>query len=238
MIAADDRGERLAPADLLQPVLGYRFRDPRLLGQALTHASVAGADAGLSNERLEFLGDRVLGLLVARILYQRFPAEPEGALARRHAALVRRETLAGVAEAIRLGELVRMSRGEEDAGGRGNPGLLADACEALLAALFLDGGLEAAEAFVELMWRPLLGEDAAPPEDAKTALQEWAQARGLPLPRYRELARAGPSHAPVFSVSVEVDGLTPSVATGSSKRAAEKAAARQLLDRIRQEQGG
>jgi ribonuclease-3 len=88
------------------------------------------------------------------------------------------------------------------------------------------------------MWRPLLGEDAAPPEDAKTALQEWAQARGLPLPRYRELARAGPSHAPVFSVSVEVDGLTPSVATGSSKRAAEKAAARQLLDRIRQEQGG
>jgi ribonuclease-3 len=237
MTAAEETGGRSLPTDLLEATLGHRFRDPDLLARALTHASAAGAEVGTSNERLEFLGDRVLGLAVARLVYARFPSEAEGALARRHAALVRRETLAQVAEAIGLGDLVRMSRGEEEAGGRRNPGLLADVCEAVLAALFLDGGLEVAEAFVNRMWQPLMYEDAKPPEDAKTALQEWAQGRGLPLPRYREISRVGPSHAPLFSVRVEVEGLAPVAATGRSKRAAEKAAARELLDRIRQQSG-
>jgi ribonuclease-3 len=211
-------------------VLGYQFKEPSLLRLALTHASVA--DRGLDNERLEFLGDRVLGLVVADLLLKRFPEEKEGALAKRHAALVRREALARVAEEIGLGDELILAKSEEGGGGRSNPTLLADACEALIGALYRDGGLDLAETFIERHWKELIGEAVSPPIDAKSALQEWAQARSLPLPSYKVLHSEGLSHKMVFTIEVSLPGISPAVAKGSSKRAAEQAAARQLLDII------
>jgi len=222
-----------AAPDQLQQLLGHVFARPRLLEQALTHASLSGTDTGhrAHYERLEFLGDRVLALVLAQLLFERYAEEREGALARRHADLVRRETLARVARSIGLTEHIRLSRGEEATGGRDNPAILADCCEAVIAALFLDGGLPAAARFVEAQWAPLLSERPRPPVDAKTALQEWAQGRGLALPTYRTVATEGPDHRPSFSVEVSVEGLPPVTATGSSKRVAEKAAAAELLRR-------
>lgn len=215
--------------------LGHHFADPALLTQALTHPSVVHGRAPRKvtpYERLEFLGDRVLGLVVADMLFQRFPAEPEGALARRHAALVRREALARVAQLIGLPGHLVLSRGEEDAGGRANPGLLADACEAVIGALFADAGFEKAQAFVRNMWTPLMDESAAPPKDAKTGLQEWAQGRGKKLPVYTTVGMEGPPHDPTFMVSVEVEGVETVTAQGASKRAAEQAAATQMLENV------
>lgn len=215
--------------------LGHRFADPALLTQALTHPSVVHGRAprkATPYERLEFLGDRVLGLVVADMLFRRFPTEPEGALARRHAALVRREALARVAHTIGLPGQLILSRGEEDAGGRNNPGLLADACEALIGALYADAGFEKAQAFVQSMWTPLMDEAAAPPKDAKTALQEWAQGRGKKLPVYTTVGMEGPPHDPTFMVSVEVEGVETVTAQGASKRVAEQAAATQMLENV------
>ncbi len=219
--------------DPLEETLGRRFTRPDLLRQALTHSSAARSrqSRGDSNERLEFLGDRVLGLVAARLVFERFPDEDEGALARRHAALVRREALARVAERIGLGDHLVMSRGEAEAGGRNNPGLLADACEAVIAALYLDGGLEAAHQFIRRHWEPLMEEESSPPQDAKTALQEWAQAHGLALPAYAETGREGPPHAPVFTVQVSLDGLGSVTASGPSKRAAQQGAAEAMLEK-------
>jgi ribonuclease-3 len=233
MNAADDPRQEQA-AQRLEDVLDHRFAVPQLLREALTHASLphgpqAEAD---SNERLEFLGDRVLGLAVAHLLHSRFPKETVGELARRHASLVRREALELVARRIGLPAAIRMSRGEEESGGRDNPGVLADACEAVIAALYLDGGLAAAVAFVERHWRDLIEGDATPPKDPKTALQEWLQARGQLPPVYRETTRVGPPHAPIFSVEVAISGHPPVTASGSSKRAAERAAAAILLARV------
>jgi ribonuclease III len=218
----------------LEDALGHRFERPDLLAQALIHSSTARsrADRTHSNERLEFLGDRVLGLVMARVLFEQFPRENEGALARRHAALVRREALARIADVIGLAGVMVMSPGEDDAGGRANPSLLADACEAVIATLYLDGGLEVAESFIRRYWEPLIEEDPTPPKDAKTSLQEWAQGRGLPLPQYREVRRKGPPHAPVFHLKVTVAGMEPETATGPSKRTAEQAAAEALLLRM------
>ena len=214
--------------------LGHAFAEPGLLYQALTHSSAAGSvgEVARSYERLEFLGDRVLGLIVADMLLDRFPGEPEGALARRHAFLVSREALAEVARALDLGAFLRVSRGEDEGGGRTKPALLADVCEALIGALYRDGGLQVARAFVAPHWSPLLDQDRTPPRDAKTGLQEWAQGRGLPLPAYREVAREGPAHDPRFTVAVTVGDLPPAKGSGRSKRLAEQAAARQLLARL------
>jgi ribonuclease-3 len=227
--------EPATAADLAE-ILGHRFADPTLLQQAFTHSSAFGAAAarrrGLSYERLEFLGDRVLGLVVAEMLYRAFPDESEGALARRLAELARKETIARVASALDLGRHLVVSRGEEEGGGRGNPSLLADACEAVIGALYLDGGLAPAKAFVERHWWPLLSEDVRPPKDAKTALQEWAQGSGLPLPVYRIKSSAGPPHEPVFEVEVVVEGRPPVTGSGRSRRAAEQAAAAALLAEV------
>ncbi|HTH15922.1 MAG TPA: ribonuclease III [Magnetospirillum sp.] len=215
--------------------LGHRFANPSLLTQALTHPSVVQGRAprkATPYERLEFLGDRVLGLVVADMLFHRFPNEPEGALARRHAALVRREALARVAQIIGLPEHLVLSRGEEEAGGRANPGLLADACEAVIGALFADAGFEVAQAFVRGAWTSLMDEAAAPPKDAKTALQEWAQGRGKKLPVYTTVGMDGPPHEPTFKISVEVEGLETVTAQGASKRAAEQAAATAMLEKV------
>ena len=215
--------------------LGHRFANPSLLTQALHHRRMGQGRAprkATPYERLEFLGDRVLGLVVADMLFHRFPNEPEGALARRHAALVRREALARVAQIIGLPEHLVLSRGEEEAGGRANPGLLADACEAVIGALFADAGFEVAQAFVRGAWTSLMDEAAAPPKDAKTALQEWAQGRGKKLPVYTTVGMDGPPHEPTFKISVEVEGLETVTAQGASKRAAEQAAATAMLEKV------
>ncbi len=219
--AADDR---LAAAGA---ALGHAFSRPALLAEALTHPSAPGAGGGY--ERFEFLGDRVLALIVADMLLAAFPGEDEGALAKRFAALVRRESLALVAERLRLGGFVELSKGEEESGGRSNPALLADALEAMIAALYLDGGLAAAEAFVRRHWSAMMEAAETPPQDAKTRLQEWAQGAAKPLPTYTTVGVEGPPHNPTFAVEVRVAGHPPAAASGSSKRAAEQAAAAALL---------
>lgn len=219
----------------LMAVLGHKFKQPALLLQALTHTSVHQSKdlRGQSNERLEFLGDRVLGLVIAEMLLNRFPDENEGSIAPRHTALVRREALARVARKIDLGSCLVIAKGEEGAGGRNNPGMLANACEAVIAALYLDGGLAVAREFIEARWTDMLEETQAPPRDDKTTLQEWAQARKLEIPNYREIDRSGPDHEPLFTVEVEVVGFPSMQAAGPSKRAAEQAAAAAMLEKVK-----
>jgi ribonuclease-3 len=239
--------DRAGDPRTLTVALAYDFKDSTLLKTALTHpsaisvtrprrgrkaASKAEAEASADNQRLEFLGDRVLGIVIAEMLFHAFPDEDEGALARRLAALVKQDSLDAIAREIDLGRYLVLSRGEEDGGGRDNPATLADACESVIGALYLDGGLETARRFVEHYWRPKMDAEEKPPQDAKTALQEWAQAAGLALPRYTVVKSEGPPHDPVFEVSVMVIGQEPASARGRSKRAAEQAAARSLLDRV------
>lgn len=232
---------RLADARLVER-LGYAFTDPGILRQALTHPSVDQGGTPRKNrsgrratpyERLEFLGDRVLGLAVAELLYRSFPSESEGDLARRHVALVRRESLAEVAGRIGLDDALRLSRGEETGGGRSNPSLLADACEAVIGAIYMDGGFDAAREMIERFWKPMMAEPVKPPKDAKTALQEWAQAMAKPLPAYRVVSQDGPDHEPLFVVEVTVEGLAPATCEGPTKRAAEQNAAKSLLEIIK-----
>jgi len=212
----------------LQDRIGYGFGRAELLTQALLHASAAKrGDRG--NERLEFLGDRVLGLVIAEALLKSFPAEREGFIARRHASLVSQPVLARVAEAISLGDFLTFAKGERDAGAAANPAILADALEAMIAAIYLDGGLELARSFVLRHWEALIVEGSAPPSDPKTALQEWALARGLALPAYRVVKSEGPAHSPRFEVTVEIQGIPAASGEGRSKRAAEKVAATALL---------
>ncbi|KZD03227.1 ribonuclease III [Oceanibaculum pacificum] len=220
-----------ASLDRLAERLGHSFKRRALLVEALTHLS-ATERRSRAYERLEFLGDRVLGLIVAEALLERFPAEREGDIAKRHVGLVRREALAEVARRIALGDYLILSRGEVEAGGRDNEALQADAMEAVIAALYLDGGLAAAQRFVMREWHDLMEAPAKPPQDAKTALQEWAQGRGLKLPAYAELSREGPPHQPVFTVEVRLEGGKTASGAGTSKRAAEQAAASALLAAI------
>jgi ribonuclease-3 len=245
--AARGTARRETAADLseLMAALDYAFKDPELLRIALMHPSALSTgrakrgkkpaptvERGADNQRLEFLGDRVLGIVIAEMLFRAFPDEDEGALARRLAALVKQDSLDAVAREIALGRYLTISRGEAEGGGRDNPAILADACEALIGAIYLDGGLETARRFVEQHWRPKMDAEAKPPQDAKTALQEWAQAAGFPLPLYTVVKSEGPPHDPVFEVEVTVSGQEPASARGRSKRAAEQAAARRLLDRV------
>jgi len=216
-----------------EKTLGHRFANPRLLETALTHASLAAARA--SNERLEFLGDRVLGLLLAELLFARFPAEPEGSLAKRHAVLAGKPALAQIAKDTGLDTHIKLSPAEEKSGGGAKEAILADALEAVIAAIYLDGGLDAARGFVEKKWAAMLTAQNLPPEDPKSALQEWAQARKLPLPVYTAGEKSGTDHNPVFEVEVTVSGIGMGVGVGPSKRAAEKAAAEKLLEKILRE---
>jgi ribonuclease-3 len=180
---------------------------------------------------MEFIGDRVLGLLIAEWLAERFPREQEGDLGRRLAVLVSQPVLAEVADAIGLGEALAVAPGEAKAGVRRRATVLADALEAALGALYLDGGIERARDFVRRAWDGVMGRLEKPPRDAKTMLQEWVQARGLDLPAYEVVSRVGPPHAPEFVVTVAVDGRTGS-GTAGSKRAAEQLAAKDLLQAL------
>ena len=171
-------------------------------------------------------------MVVAAMLYEAFPREAEGALSHRFSALVRREALADVARSLSLGRRLVLGRGEKAGGGHDNPANLADACEAVIGALYIDGGLDAAERFIRRHWAPAMTADPDPPRDPKTRLQEWTQSRALGLPAYRTLSSSGPAHAPLFEVEAEVAGLGKAVATGATKRAAEQDAASAVLSRI------
>lgn len=217
--------------DSLAERLGHRFAEPDLLVEALTHPSALEGRPGRDYDRLEFLGDRVLGLVIATELLRRFPTAPAGELSTRFNALVRGETLAEVAGRLGLGELLRLSKGERQAGGGTRRANLENACEAVVAALYLDGGYAVAERLVLAEWQPYFERERAAAKDAKTSLQEWAHVAGRGVPRYRIEAREGPDHLPIFRVAVELAGLAPAVGEGRSKREAEQAAAAAMLSR-------
>lgn len=215
-----------------QTRIGRRFVDLALLERALTHASHGdGRSRSQSNERLEFLGDRVLGLLTAQTLHQRFESLDEGGLAHRLNSLVNKQACARAARRCNLGEALRLSPAEERLGGREKDSILADACEAVIGALFLDGGLQAAREFYDQFWAEELSGLTKRPKDAKSRLQEWAAGKHLPPPVYETLARKGPDHRPVFEVEVTINGLGSGRGEGSSKQIAQRAAAAALLKR-------
>lgn len=218
----------------LEKALGHRFKNQKLIEMALTHASMRGGKVQHSdNERLEFIGDRVLGLVIAEVLSEQFPSASEGELARRYNRLVRGEACARVARAVGLGKHLILSESEAGSGGRAKGTILADAMEAILGAIFLDAGFEPARSAVRRLWASQDDQhttSAAGP-DAKSALQEWAQGKGLALPEYVEVSRKGPDHAPRFTSEVRIGGCAPARGEGASKRAAEQSAARALLER-------
>ena len=227
----DARRRRRRGDGSLEERIGYRFRDVGLLDSALSHiSSLKGArNRGGSYQRLEFLGDHVLGLVISDMLFRAFPRADEGELSRRLADLVRKETCTEIARAINLGAAIRLGSSEANAGGSTRPAILADVCEALIGAVYLDGGFPAAEALVGRLWEARMRTTAQPLRDPKTILQEWAQARGLPTPAYREVARSGPDHDPEFRVAVHLPKLAPAEGSGRSKRAAEQAAAAAMM---------
>ncbi len=214
----------------LEARIGHTFSDRMLLIQALTHMSAAGGAGAKSYQRLEFLGDRVLGLAVAEMLYGAFPQGSEGELSRRLSELVRKETCAEVAENWGAGAFVKLGGGEKS-GIRQNRSVLADVCEAVIAAVFLDAGYAAARRVVETHFSARMHIYSKPPSNPKAALQEWALARGLPTPTYEVVEQVGPHHAPEFRIAVTVAGLESATGLGSSKRAAEQDAAENLLVR-------
>jgi ribonuclease III len=195
----------------------------------LTHASARVTQGGLDNERLEFLGDRVLGLGIAALLYALFPEAREVEFARHYNALVCERSCAEVAQALDLGPHLTMAPSEARSGGRKKAVILADACEALLGAIYVDGGFSAAQAAVQRFWSPLVATAAPPAPDAKTALQEYAQSQKRGLPVYHEIGRSGADHAPSFTVEVTVKGIKPAQGEGTSLKRAQQAAAEALL---------
>jgi len=220
-------------ASELQKKIGHVFKDEGLLLAALTHPSKAKAGKASSYERLEFLGDRVLALIIAEWLFEVFPSENEGQMAKRHAGLVNRDTLAAIADTLGLAEALQLVSASDLERGRVN--ILSDALEALMGAVYADGGVPALplmREFIRAYWQPFLNESAAAPQDAKSALQEWAQGRGLPLPAYTVTGQSGAAHLPTYTVKVEVEGKGSAEATGASKREAEKKAAILLLERL------
>ena len=223
-------------ADLqaFQGLLGHVFKDPDRLTRAVTHASI-GSSTRPDNQRLEFLGDRVLGLVMAEALLAADPLAREGQLAPRFNALVRKETCADVAREIGLGEVLKLGRSEMLTGGRRKEALLGDAMEAVIAAVYQDAGFEVARALVLRLWGGRIAAVESDARDPKTRLQEWAQGRAMPPPVYDETARSGPDHRPVFTVRVTVESGQTAEATAPTKRAAEQAAARQLLERLERE---
>lgn len=215
----------------LQERIGWKFADQSLLKRALTHSSLAASSKIGDLERLEFLGDRVLGLLTAEALWRKYPKMREGDLAPRLNSLVRKETCAKAAAFYGIDKLIKMSAQEDESGGRRKKAILGDACEALLGALYVDGGMEAARKAFDLYWTPNLETLSKRHRDAKTTLQEWSQERGLGAPKYEVVNSEGPAHAPAFTINVSVPGFKPVQGAGQSKRAAQMTAAAAFLVR-------
>lgn len=221
------------PKDLkaFEDRLGHSFANPDLLIEALTHPSVA-SETRVEYQRMEFLGDRILGLVIAKALLDADKEAAEGKLAPRFNALVRKETCADVAKELGVGKVLRLGKSEMVSGGRKKEALLADAAEAVIAAVYLDGGFATAQALVLNAWGDRITNVDHDARDAKTALQEWAQAKGLPPPSYTETSREGPDHMPVFTIQAELASGETASAQARSKRQAEQAAAQGLLDEI------
>jgi ribonuclease III len=222
-----------AAAAALEARIGHKFADPTLLATAFTHVSALkpARKRGDSYQRLEFLGDHVLGLIVSDMLYRAFPNANEGELSKRLADLVRKETCADVATSLALVDDIKLGAVGAGAGARLRKSVLGDICEAVIGAIFLDGGYAAAAQFVERNWTERMRTPRQPLRDPKTVLQEWAQGKGLPTPVYREVERTGPHHDPQFRVAVDLPGLAPAEGVGGSKRAAEKVAASVMIAR-------
>lgn len=214
--------------------LGHEFADPELLIRATTHSSLATPDRA-DNQRLEFLGDRVLGLVIAEALLAEDEEASEGKLAPRFNALVRKETCAEIAVEIDLGSALKLGRSEMLSGGRRKQAILGDAIEAVIAAVYLDAGFETAKALIMRLWGDRIKNADDDARDAKTALQEWAQARGMPPPAYPEISRSGPDHDPVFTVEAVLADGKRAQAEAKSKRAAQQLAAAQLLESLKDE---
>jgi ribonuclease III len=210
----------------LTELVGYRFTKPSLLDEALTHPSLSG---GYNYQRFEFLGDRVLGLSVATWLLEAYPGEAEGSLNRRFTALVRKETLAMMARKLGIVKALKLTPGAKAEGTRDKEAVQADVCEAVIGAIYLDGGFAAADDFVRKHWIPLADQPAAAERDSKTLLQEWCQARTVPLPSYKVIGRSGLDHSPTFTIEVSVEGNGTATAEGTAKRLAEQAAAKALF---------
>lgn len=219
--------------ETLEAKIGHRFSDRALIERALTHASALPSARAATNsyQRLEFLGDRVLGLAIADMIVAAFPDADEGELARRLNHLVRRETCADVALELGLSDAMIIGDSEAQTGGRRKKALLGDICESVLGALYIDGGWEKARSFIERHWRQRMLSWGGSLRDAKTTLQEWAQGKGLDAPSYSVTDRSGPDHAPSFIVTASVNGVDDGTGSGSSKRVAEQAAAETILRR-------
>jgi ribonuclease-3 len=214
----------------LQKGLGYHFKNITLLKEALTHPSLSKRSKNFSYQRCEFLGDRVLGLAIAHFLYETYPKEKEGFLAKQQAYLVAGETLSKVAKDLFLYDFILMSPGEEKTGGRENPSILADVCEAVLGAVYLEAGFPIVYAIIKKFWEPYLDHKfEGYGDDPKSSLQQWAQQRGKPIPNYKVIGSEGPDHAPLFYVELSIEGKEPVKGTGSSKRLAERDAAINFL---------
>ena len=211
----------------LEKILNYKYKNPALLKQALTHSSFA-SDVEKNYERLEFLGDRVLGLSIASLLYNIFPHEPEGSLSQRHTGLVCKETVAMVAKTLQLDKYMIVANEEI----RDNENVLCDVCEAVIGSIFIDGDCVEAIKFVNQHWRELIDKNVAPPKDAKTALQEMAHAKGRGVPVYRLEGREGSEHEPIFYMSVSLKGVAPEVGEGRNKKLAEQEAAAKMLKKL------
>ncbi len=236
MIAKKKRGKKAAAraaAAALEARIGHKFADPTLLATAFTHVSAlkSARKRGDSYQRLEFLGDHVLGLIVSDMLYRAFPNANEGELSKRLADLVRKESCADVATSLGLVDDIKLGAVGAGASARLRKSVLGDICEAVIGAIFLDGGYAAAAQFVERNWTERMRRPRLPLRDPKTVLQEWAQGKGLPTPVYREVERTGPHHDPQFRVAVDLPGLAPAEGIGGSKRAAEKVAASVMIAR-------
>jgi ribonuclease-3 len=229
-------GRKASPRVTTQDIeqrIGHTFADPSLLVTALTHVSAlkSPGDRAGSYQRLEFLGDHVLGLVVSDMLFRTFPKADEGELSKRLADLVRRETCAEIARGLGLSEAIKLGAVGAGTGERLRKSVLGDICEAVIGAVFVDGGYAAAAELIERAWDERMRKPPRSLRDPKTVLQEWAQGRGLPTPTYREVERTGPHHDPRFRVAVDLPGLDPAEGVGGSKRIAEKAAAAALLQR-------
>ncbi|MBR1193412.1 ribonuclease III [Bradyrhizobium sp. AUGA SZCCT0169] len=222
-----------AAAAALEARIGHKFADPNLLTSAFTHVSALkpARNRTESYQRLEFLGDHVLGLIVSDMLYRAFPNADEGELSKRLADLVRKESCADVAKSLGLVDDIKLGQVGASASARLRKSVLGDICEAVIGAIFLDGGYGAAAQFVERNWTERMRKPRRPLRDPKTVLQEWAQSKGMPTPVYREVERTGPHHDPQFRVSVELPGLALAEGVGGSKRAAEKVAASVMIER-------
>lgn len=224
--------------DKLEKALSYSFKNHALLEEALTHPSISknrGDQTQIFNyERFEFLGDSVLGLVIAELLIHKYPDEKEGELAKRLAGLVRGEALVSVSKKLNIGEFIKMTQGEEFMGGRDNASNVENTLEAIIGAIYIDSGLESAREFISRHWLELIDNMKEPPKDPKTELQEWSQGLGLPIPDYNIVKQVGPSHNPFFEVSVNVKGWQEVVAEGTSKKKAEKNAAKKLLKIIKE----